>query len=77
MTKTQLKKRLNEIAELVNHLDDDLKAQFGEQAFVFFEADGNIHAMKGDADPDRGSMRERQKFIVASSGQSAHAVGAW
>jgi hypothetical protein len=77
MNTRDIEKRLNKIAELVKALDEDLKAQYGEAAFVFFEADG-IHAMKGDSDPDRGSISDRQENIIASaSTYAAFGAGAW
>ncbi|MCU1483148.1 MAG: hypothetical protein JWQ19_3934 [Subtercola sp.] len=74
MTTEQITDRLEKIALMVNRLDADLKAQFGEQAEVFFEADGGIHAMRGDCD---GGAAKRQAFIIASSSYSRHGVGAW
>ena len=78
MTKAVMTRRLNEIGLLINALDTDVKEQYGEKAFIFAEADGGIHVMKDDADPDKGSLIDRQKFIVAStSGYVCLGVGAW
>ncbi|WP_109479111.1 hypothetical protein [Paraburkholderia sp. C35] len=79
MTKAQIADRLEKIALMVTRLDADLKAQFGEEASVFFEADGGIHAMDVDDTADkRANVSSRQKHIIAScKTYSRHGVGAW
>jgi hypothetical protein len=79
MTKAQIANRLEQIALMVNRLDADLKAQYGEEANVFFEADGGIHAMDGDdTATNRTNAGTRQKHVIAScTTYSRHGVGAW
>lgn len=79
MTKAQIADRLEQIAIMVNWLDADLKAQYGDGASVFFEADGGIHAMDGDDTvTNYTSASARQTHIIAScKTYSRHGVGAW
>lgn len=61
--------RLNEIAELINVLDHDLKEAYGPAANVFFgAADGSIHALRSEANATLGEI------IAASTTWSSHSV---
>lgn len=78
MSEKQMQAALDKIVKLSAELDNAIKDRWGKQAFVFVEAEGGIHIMTGDSDPDKGNSSDRQKFI-ALSGKGRHAleVGAW
>jgi hypothetical protein len=78
VTKKQMQETLDKIAELSVQLDAAVKKKYGRDAFIFAEAEGGIHIMKGDADPDRGNSTDRQKFIaMTAEGKHSLGVGAW
>ena len=68
MAKTALQKQLDLAAEHINKAAEMLKAEHGPRSYLFFEAEGSVHAMRYDESDhgDKGSG-ERQKFIVCSS----------
>jgi hypothetical protein len=72
-----LKRKLNQMVKLSRDLDEEAKRRWPE-GWLFAEADGGLHIMSGDADPDRESMAARQKFIEFSApGIHRIGVGAW
>ena len=72
----RVRERLDTIARKVRELDEILRAEFGPEAFVFFEADGTICAMSGD--DTNGSSTERQRYVVAQADHYArYGAGAW
>lgn len=73
MTDRQLQAKLNQLRKLANELDAEAKRRYGQQAGLFFEADGAFHIMSGDCD-----SYKRQEFIEFSSdGYCTMGAGAW
>lgn len=78
MTKKQMQEALDRIAALTDELDVAVKKKWGRDAFVFAEAEGGLHIMKGDAAPYRGNSSDRQKHVALSAnGRHRLSVGAW
>jgi hypothetical protein len=75
ISNTRIKRRLDTIAKKINELDELLKERFDSDAYIYFEGEGQIHAMKGDDGYD--TSFERQKMIVASSDSCSFECGAW
>jgi hypothetical protein len=50
MTDKELKRKLNQLAELANELDAEAKWRYGAAGFLFYEATGCFHIMDGDCD---------------------------
>jgi len=75
MTDAQIRKKLEQIAELCNELDDEAKRRWGAEGNLFFEADGSFHMMTGDC---VGNSAERQAYIkFSSNGYCRLGAGAW
>lgn len=80
MKQKDLKKALDHIADLINDLSEDLKAEFGEGANLYFEAGGNVYAMKPEPREfahGNPSTAERQSLIIARSEGCDFDCGAW
>jgi hypothetical protein len=50
MTDAVIKRKMNQLANLCDELDDEAKRRYGEDAFLFFEAGGYFQIMDGDSD---------------------------
>ena len=78
MTDKELLQALNRFVRLGNALDAEAKRRYGEQGFLFHEAEGTLHIMAGDADRGFDSALARQAYIRISAGISADwGAGAW
>jgi hypothetical protein len=80
MNQTQLKRRLNQIADLINALDADLVEQYGEGAHLYFEAEGVIYALKPEPEEHRlrdPTLKQRQERIITDSRWCKFDCGAW
>lgn len=73
----EIKKKLNLIAKHVNELDVMLKAEYGREAHIYFEAEGVIHAMKAGEQARDESSLVRQSRIIESSNFCRYDCGAW
>jgi hypothetical protein len=80
MTKAQLQKRLDAIAVEINAITAELTKQYGEESNLYFEAGGNICAMKPEPAlrPGRTSLKDRQALVIASNNEHCNFdCGAW
>lgn len=77
MGKSALQKQLDLAAKHINKAAEMLQAEHGPKAYLYFEAEGSVHAMRHD-DEDHGDKigSERQEFIVCSS-TCKFDCGAW
>ena len=68
MAKSALQKQLDLAAKHINKSAAMLKEEYGPKAYLYFEAEGSVHAMRYDED-DNGDKNasERQEFVVCSS----------
>jgi hypothetical protein len=70
-----IQKKLNQLVKIVNELADEAKRRYGEEAVIFFEAEGTFHMMEND---HCGVIRDRQEGVRFSSEGYARAdCGAW
>lgn len=70
-----LQRKLNQFVKLGMELDAEAKRRYGEDGFLFHEADGNVVIMDGDTDD---VSAERQKHIRhAAKGYAGWGSGAW
>lgn len=75
MNNDQFQTELNKLARMCNKLVAEAKKQFGEDAHLFYEAEGSFHIMSGDSN---GSASNRQDFVEVSSTVNCHlGAGAW
>lgn len=75
MTRLEMRRKLRLIAKHINELDDAMKAEYGPQASVFFEAEGGIHLMTGDSEE---GAAERQSHVIESTAEYVRfGCGAW
>ena len=77
MAMSELKKKLNRIAKLVNETDALLKAQHGKNAYLYFEAEGSVYAMAEDDERSDTNATERQKLVLEKSRHCNFDCGAW
>lgn len=80
MTKRELKRRLDKIASEILELNNDLAAQYGEGAKLYFEAEGSIYAMKPEPESHmrrNTNTSDRQSLIIESSDWCGFDCGAW
>jgi hypothetical protein len=81
MDDATLQRKLNQLVKLANELDAEAKRRYGEQATLFYEAEGTFYIMAGDA-PESfyrpGTMAARQEYIRhRSDGACRLGAGAW
>jgi len=80
VTKAQLQKRLDKLAIEINELHEALEKEHGEGSHLYFEAGGNIYAMKPE-DPSHmrrdTTVTERQSGVIALSDHCHFDCGAW
>jgi hypothetical protein len=74
-----LKRKLDLIAKHINECDAMLKEMHGPKAYLYFEAEGRVFAMRGE---DGYGMRHepannRQERIIESSKGCSFDCGAW
>lgn len=62
--KTELKKQLDKLARLVNSVDNMLKNEHGSSAYLYFEAEGSIHAMLKHDEYTDINASDRQKLRI-------------
>lgn len=81
MTKAQLQKRLDAMAVEIRAITTELTKQYGEGSNLYFEAGGNICAMKPEQAlrPGRdASLKERQALVIATNSEHCNFdCGAW
>ncbi len=77
MTNKQIKKKLELIKLHVNELALKLREQYGSGSYIYFEAEGGIHAMLDCDDMHCTSATERQKKIIESAHGCMFDCGAW
>ena len=58
MTNKTLQANLDKFARLGNQLDEEAKRRYGQDGFLFHEADGGLHIMNGDG----GNRQEHIEF---------------
>lgn len=71
-----LQKQLDLAAKHINKAASMLRAAHGPKAYLYFEAEGSVYAMRYDPDDLDKSSFERQENIVCSS-RCEFDCGAW
>jgi hypothetical protein len=76
---SKLKKKLDLIAKHINECDDMLKELHGDEAYLYFESEGSLHAMHGEEGfgSRHESCSDRQERIIESSNYCRFDCGAW
>lgn len=70
-----LQRKLNQLVEIANELQEEAQQRYGKEALLLYEADGTFYIMTHDTD---GTSSERQQGIRASStGYCLMGSGAW
>ncbi|WGK63444.1 hypothetical protein QAO71_16875 (plasmid) [Halopseudomonas sp. SMJS2] len=70
-----VQRKLDQLTKIANELHEEAQRRYGQEAQLFFEAEGSFHIMQRDAD---GPSRERQKGVMFSSnGYCSMNCGAW
>jgi hypothetical protein len=78
ITKAQAKRRLDEIAGLINQLHVLGEISFGKGTYIYFEAEGSAYLMREEAPNDAElTASQRQEKIIASSKTCLFDCGAW
>jgi len=73
-----LQRKLDQFVKLGDELHDEAKRRYGRSGWLFVEADGAVHIMSGDADPDIGSISDRQQYVEFTAKNHHNiGVGAW
>lgn len=75
MTDEKLQAELNALVRLANKLDAEAKCRYGEEGFLFFEAEGSFHIMSGDS--DEGCLDRQAHIKFSSDDYCTMGAGAW
>ncbi len=72
MTDAVVKRKMNQMANLADELDEEAKRRYGPKAFLFYEGSGYFALMADD------SLMDRQKHIrLQSDTPCSMQAGAW
>jgi hypothetical protein len=72
MTDEVIKRKMNQIANLCDELDEEAKRRHGKDGFFFFEAEGYFQIMDGDSESGR-----QNHIRLQSDTPCKLAAGAW
>lgn len=75
MTDKEIQRRLNQLTKIANELVDEAKRRYGDEAHLFFEAEGTFHIMDGDSDDGIAARVKCVRF--SSDGSCRMGGGAW
>lgn len=76
MTDAEIQKKLNLLTKISNELVAEGKRRWGEEAILFFEAEGSFHLMSRD-DSDACSTDRQKGVEFSSQGYCKMDCGAW
>lgn len=74
-----IKRKLDLIAKHINECDAMLKEMHGPDAYLYFESEGSVFAMRGvgESYTRHESTRKQQERIIESSAFCRFDCGAW
>lgn len=78
MNDKEVQRKLNQLCKIANELTEEAVRRYGNDALLFYEAEGTFHFMSYDKGADTDNISDRQNGVILSS--SDHCLmdyGAW
>jgi hypothetical protein len=70
-----VQRKLNQLTKIVNELADEARDRYGEEATIFYEAEGQFHVMAHDREGLSCNRQDGVRF--SSNGVTRADCGGW